>query len=163
MNRMKSTIPVIIVAAALASSSCAQVPAAAPFSKSDWKVTRVTCPAGCAEQTLRFLQSQMGRKVQLSATMLEAPFLDKCDGKVRWQLHDGSAATVVGEVNRGAAPEGRRVRSADLGDIAPEAIVTSGVALCDGRYGELPMARVLLLEPDRLVILFEQQSFIELR
>jgi len=42
-------------------------------------------------------------------------------------------------------------------------VVTGAAALCAGRYGELIMARILVVTPQRIIILFEQQSLIELR
>jgi len=80
MTHSKAGIALILAAATFASASCAQAPVASPFSKPDWTVAKVSCPAGCADQTLHFLQSQIGHKVQLSGNALEAPFLDKCDG-----------------------------------------------------------------------------------
>jgi len=162
MTHSKAGIALMLAAATLASASCAQAPVASPFSKPDWTVAKVSCPAGCADQTLHFLQAQIGHKVQLSGSALEAPFLDQCDGKVRWQLHDGSPELVLAAVNKGAASARRPVRPADLA-LTPGAMVTGGAALCAGRYGELVMARVLVVTSQRVIILFEQQSLIELR
>lgn len=162
MKHMGVKISAALAAAALASISCAQAPAAAAFSKADWTVTKVSCPIGCPEPIRRFLQSQLGQKLHLSTTALDAPFLDKCDGEVRWQLHAAPLTTVVAAVNRGVAPGQQLVRAADLA-LAPDTLVTSGAALCAGRYGALTMARVLTVTADRVVFLFEQQSLIELR
>ena len=40
---------------------------------------------------------------------------------------------------------------------------TTAVALCHGGAGEATQARLLAIEPDRVLVLFEEQSVIELR
>ncbi|WLI90504.1 hypothetical protein Q4S45_05110 [Massilia sp. R2A-15] len=100
--------------------------------------------------------------MNLSATSLDAPFLDKCEGTVRWELRDHAVATVIGELNRGTAPGAKRISAADLGTAQPGEI-GSGVAMCSGRYGELAMARAPLVATNRILLLFEESSLIELR
>lgn len=132
-----------ITLAALTLCACALARAPQPFSKHDWKIARVSCPAGCAEATMRFLRAQVGHSVNLSATSLDAPFLDKCEGTVRWELRDSASAAVIEELNRGIAPGAKRLSVADLETVQPGPI-GNGVAMCGGRYGELPMARAPL-------------------
>ena len=54
------------------------------------------------------------------------------------------------------------LKAADLG--LPEgATLHRAVAWCAAGGYDVPVARLLSIEPDRIVVLFEQQSLIELR
>lgn len=160
--RVGALLPAGTALAALALCACALARAPQSFAKSEWKVARVSCPSGCGEATTRFLRAQVGRPVHISATSLEAPFLDKCDGAVRWELSDRPVAAVIDELNRGIAPGTKRIGAADL-ETAQSGVVGNGIATCRGRYGEMAMARAPLVAPDRIILLFEEHSLIELR
>lgn len=162
MRRRSAIHWVAVTLATFALGACAHAQPPHPFSKPVWKVARVSCPAGCAQTTLRFLRNQIGRSVQLSTTSLEAPFLDKCEGAVRWEVRDSALATVIDELNRGIAPDARRISPADL-ETSPKPQIGNGVAMCSGRFGDLTMARAPVIARDRIVLLFEEHSLIELR
>jgi hypothetical protein len=157
---------VLLLAAALAAGPThAQGPIAAvaePFAKPDWTVARAWCPIGCSEATTTLLKDQVGRAVHLGAARLEAPFLDACEGSVRFGVRLQSPADLVAEVDAALAPRARRLAVADLGVAAAE-IVHSAWALCHGATGETTFARLLVIAPDRVLLLFEEQSLVELR
>ena len=147
--------------------ACAQqapaVAAAVPlFSKQHWKVTAGTCPIGCSDATRKFLSSQIGREVQLSSTQFAAPFDDPCEGALRYETRVVPASAVVADVNKGVAPAHRQMVPADL-KLDAAGSITTAVALCHGGAGESTQARLLAIEPDRVLVLFEEQSVIELR
>jgi hypothetical protein len=162
MKRWRALHRVGMTLTALALCSCALARDPQPFSKTEWKVGRVSCPAGCGEPTLRFLRAQVGRSVHLSAAYLDAPFLEKCEGAIRWELRNNPVATVMGELNGGITRGAKQISPADL-EISQRSEITNGVAMCSGRYGELAMARALLVTSDRIILLFEEHSLIELR
>ena len=149
---------VAAVLVALATPACAQqVDADAPFAKSAWKVAKVGCPAGCSAATAAVLKGQVGQPVQLSATQLVAPFVDPCEGQVHVSL---KTMPVVADVNKGMAPGRKRLAAADLG-VGGSAL--SGWARCQGRAGDTNLQRLLVVAANRVVLLSEEQSLIELR
>jgi hypothetical protein len=159
-----------VLALALAAQACAQGPgasaavSAAPalFAKAQWTVARGWCPVGCSPATLAFVQGQAGQAVKLAATRMEAPFLDPCEGTVRFDDKPQTGAQVVAVVNQGLAPGHRRLAPADIG-LSEQGTTRTAVALCRGPAGEMSMARLLSVEPDRVLVLFEEQSVLELR
>jgi hypothetical protein len=149
-------------AAGPAFAQAAPVVVPEPFAKPDWTVARAWCPIGCSEATTRLLKEQVGRQVHLGPARLEAPFLDACEGGVRFGMRTQSPAELVEEIDAALAPRSRRVAVADLG--VPEAEpVHSAWALCHGAAGETTFARLLVVAPDRVLLLFEEQSLVELR
>ena len=164
MKRVRRLVP-LVAAALVAGSGFAQgrvVASAEPFSKVDWAVARAWCPIGCSEATATFLKEQVGRAVHLGAARLEAPFLDACEGSVRFGLRSQSPEALVEEVDAALAPRARRMAVSDLGVPASES-VHSAWALCHGAAGETTFARLLVIAPDRVLLLFEEQSLVELR
>jgi hypothetical protein len=143
--------------------AAAEAGAAAPlFAKSQWKVASASCPLGCAEAMRDFLNAQTGRPVRLAADLVDAPFLDACPGNVRWVPSTDTLAGLGEELSRAHPPAPRPFTAAELGvhDGAP---LRRAVAYCAADGAEVPVARLLSIEPDRILILFEQQSVIELR
>jgi hypothetical protein len=136
---------------------------AAPlFAKSQWTVVSTSCPVGCAEAMRQFLQAQTGHTVQLGANRFEAPFLDPCDGNLRWVPSTVTFPQLVDELARTNPLDGGTLKPADVG--LPEgAPLHRAVAYCASGGFDLPFARLLSIEPDRIVVLFEQQSLIVLR
>ncbi len=147
--------------AALAAHACAQqVDAAAPFAKAAWTVSKAWCPAGCSAATAGVLKAQVGQAVRLSTTQLVAPFVDACEGQVRVSLRTVPVDEIVADVNKGVAPGRKRLAAADLG---VDGAALSGWALCHGAAGDMNLQRLLVVAPDRVVLLSEEQSLIELR
>lgn len=161
---MKARAILALLAAATA-QACAQQdsgPAASPFSKPHWTVAAVSCPIGCSEGTRDFLQTQLGHEVDLTSTRLAAPWDDPCEGTLRWDVHAAPTADIVADVNRGVAPTHRQLTAADL-KLDPAGRTTTAVALCHGAGGDMTQQRLLSVEPARILVLFEEQSVIELR
>jgi hypothetical protein len=132
------------------------------FAKSQWTVAATSCPVGCADAMRDFLKAQTGRGVRLAADRVEAPFFDTCDGSIRWVPSTSTFAELAGELAKSHPLDNGVLRAADLG--LPEgATLHRAVAYCVAGGYDLPLARLLSIENDRIVILFEQQSLIELR
>ena len=161
-RRMALLLAVAVAQAGAQSGPGASAPASEPFAKPDWIVARAWCPIGCSEATQAQLKAQLGAVLHLAAGRLDARFVDACDGSVRYSVKTVAAAVVVGEVNEGLAPHQRRLAPADLG-VAASAQVTTAWALCHGAGGDMNFAHLLLIAPDRVVLLSEEQSLIELR
>ena len=133
---------------------------ATPLAKSTWVVARAWCPVGCSAATEGVLKAQVGQPVQLSATALVASFVDPCEGRVHLALKSVATAEIVADVNKGVAPRHRRLAANDLG-VQGDAV--SGWVLCNGATGDIDLQRLLVVEPDRVLLLSEEQSLIELR
>jgi hypothetical protein len=131
------------------------------FAKSQWTVASTSCPIGCGDAMRDFLKAQMGHAVRLSATTFEAPFLDPCEGNIRWVPSTSTFAELAAELARSTL-DGSTIKAADLG-VAEGATLHRAVAYCASGGFDLPFARLLSIEPDRIVVLFEQQSLIVLR
>lgn len=148
--------------------ACAQQGASAPtsapalFSKQHWTIASATCPIGCSEQTRAFLKGQVGGSVELGTTLLAVPFDDRCEGSLRYVTRTMPTAALVAEVNQGVPPSHRQMTPADL-KLDPQGTATTAVALCRRGSGETTQQRLLSVEPDRVLVLFEEQSVIELR
>ena len=147
---------------AMLSAGARAADAATPFTKPDWKVAAVSCPIGCSDATRKFLQTQVGGTVRLSPTRFAAPWDDPCEGALRYDARFVPSTAVVAEVNRGVASSHRQMMPADL-KLDPLAATTTAVALCRGAKGEAMQQRLLVIEKDRILVLFEEQSIIELR
>jgi hypothetical protein len=146
---------------ALCAQACAQQDGPTPsVVKPSWVVARAWCPAGCSAATEGVLKAQVGQPVQLSATTLVAPFVDPCEGQVHLALKSVAPAAIVADVNKGVAPGHRRLAASDLG-VAGDAV--SGWALCKGAAVDVNLQRLLVVAPDRVLLLSEEQSLIELR
>ena len=140
----------------------AQTGAAEPrsLSKEDWVVHQISCPFGCSAYTRNFLAKQVGRAVHLSAQRVEVPFDDSCNGTPIYSWYEQSTPDLLQELKLGHGP-GRRVsaKSLKLGDKP----VTGARVFCEEASGKNLIARLLTVEPTRILILFEEQSLIELR
>ena len=160
-------LAVLLMAAAMPAGAqqdtvVAPVPAAVSFAKPDWLVARAWCPIGCSEATQSLLKAQVGAVVHLSDHRLQAPFVDACAGSVRFKGQAVAAGAVAAEINRTLAAGVRHLAASDLG--LPEAApVTTAWALCHGAAGETNFVRLPVVAPDRVILLFEEQSLIELR
>ena len=147
--------------AAVAVQACAQQASAqAPLAKTTWTVAKAGCPAGCSTPLQAVLTSLVGVPVQLSPTQLTASFVDPCEGQVHLDLKPTPVADIVAEVNKGRAPGRKQLAAADLG---ASGTPLSGWALCRGAKGDLNLQRLLVVAPDRIVLLSQEQSLIELR
>ncbi len=145
-----------------ASAPAPEQAASSPFSKQDWRVARGSCPIGCSEGTRQFLQTQVDGRVTLSPTRFAARWDEPCEGVLRYDVRAVPATAVVAEVNKGVAPSHRQMTSADL-KLDPLAATTTAVALCRGAQGDSTQQRLLAVEPDRILVLYEEQAIIELR
>jgi hypothetical protein len=156
--------------AAVAVQACAnpgageagQAPAIEAFAKSDWIVAKAWCPIGCSESTRNLLMAQVGGVVHLSASRLDASFIDACEGSVHYSGRTVAPSAIVAEFNKGLAPAQRRLATSDLG-LADATSVSSAWALCHRAAGDMNFAHLLVIAPDRVVVQFEEQSLIELR
>jgi len=142
--------------------ACAQPPAQPLFAKSDWTVSAVSCPAGCSTLTRDFLQRQVGQHVTLDNGRFDAPFVDRCAGALRYVPRQQPVGQVLAELRRAAPPNAKPLTPASLG-VAGDARLTTATALCSEAAGEMSYQRLLAIEPDRVLVLFEEQSVIELR
>lgn len=155
--------PLFAALALLALQACAQTPAVAPlFAKTEWTVSAVSCPAGCSALTRDFLQTLQGKRVTLTETRFDAPFVDACAGSVRYVARQQAVAEVLNELRRAAPPDARAITPASLG-LASDAVLTTASVLCREASGEMSYQRLLSIEPARVQVLFEEQSVIELR
>jgi hypothetical protein len=172
-DRRRAFLPTVAVAlAAILTTPCASArdKAAADaagtqaplFAKAQWTVAATSCPLGCADAMRDFLRAQTGRAVRLAADRVDAPFLDACSGNVHWIASTDTLADLADELSRAHPPAPRPFTAAELGlrDGAP---LRRAVAYCAADGADVPFARLLSIEPDRILILFEQQSVIELR
>jgi hypothetical protein len=157
-------LALLVAVAAPARDKAAADPGVAPplFAKSQWTVAATSCPVGCADAMRDFLKAQTGRSVRLAADRVEAPFLDTCDGSIRWVPSTSTFTELAGELAKAHPLDSGVLKAADLG--LPEgATLHRAVAYCVAGGYDLPVARLLSIENDRILILFEQQSLIELR
>ncbi len=147
---------------AVGAQACAQQGSgvAAPLAKTTWTVAKAWCPAGCSAATAGVLKTQVGQTVQLSQTQLVAPFVDACEGQVHLSVKSVPVKEIVADVNKGLAPGHRQLAVADLG---ASGSALSGWALCRGAAGDMNLQRLLVVAPDRVLMLSEEQSLIELR
>lgn len=129
--------------------------------RTQWQVAAVHCPAGCSPALRRFLDGTLGQPVEIAPQRFSAGFVDRCDGRVEWRIERRDAAAVVAEVNAAAGPQ-RRLDAQQLQ--LPQGPVTSALALCKPPGGPaLPLARLLSVQPDRVLVLQEEQALLELR
>lgn len=161
---MSKFLPLLIVATAFHMAAClayASDGSSSPkFSKHDWKIANAYCPVGCSKKIRSFLKGYIGEMVEVSASKLNAPFLDECDGEVHIALKTTSAQTVIDEINKGMEPT-RKITLKNLK--IRSGPVVSGIAYCNSDDLNLPFARLLSIETDRILVLFEEHSIIELR
>lgn len=126
-----------------------------------WTVAGLHCPLGCSPEIRAFLQSQVGQTVLLGEHRFEVPFMDRCEGEVRVDRRERPTVAMLRELRDGAAP-GRTLDAKSLQLSAPT--VSSAVVFCrTGSGPELPLARLPLVEPGRILLQFEEQSLLELR
>lgn len=137
-------------------------PAQPLFAKPDWTVSAVSCPEGCSAPTRDFLQQQLGRHVTLDDSHFDAPFVDRCAGSLRYLPRQQSVADVLAELHRAAPPNAQPPTPASLG-VAGGARLTTAAALCREAAGEMSYQHLLAIEPGRVLVLFAEQSVIELR
>lgn len=153
----------ILLCAALLAMSCCGVAqdasSASPFSKTQWVVSGGYCPVGCSSAVAAFIKSQVGTKVVLSSSQLSASFLDKCDGSVHYKYEVMDADRLASDLSQGQV-ETKRFTRANMQIDSPR--VTTAMAFCHSDGSDSTMARILSIEPDRVRILFEEQSIIEL-
>ncbi|MFG6485504.1 hypothetical protein ACG04R_02400 [Roseateles sp. BYS78W] len=153
----------IVTLLALATlQACAQPPTQPLFAKTDWTVSAVSCPAGCSALTRDFLQKQLGQHITLDDNHFDAPFVDRCAGSLRYLPRQQPVADVLAELRRAAPPNAKPLTPASLG-VAGDARLTTATALCREAAGEMSYQRLLAIEPGRVLVLFEEQSVIELR
>ncbi|WKB53847.1 hypothetical protein [Eleftheria terrae] len=133
----------------------------AVFSKTAWRIEAVSCPAGCSEETRRFLDGLKGKEVALGEQTFSAPFADSCDGQLSVRLQSLPAKDVAQRVNLGLPPRKAKLTPRQLG--LRQDPVKTGSVNCTSDKLESPLATLLSVEPGRVLVLFEQQSVIELR
>lgn len=131
------------------------------LSKLEWVVTKTSCPIGCSQFTQKFLNSLTGSKVNIGAIKLSSSFIDDCDGKLISMISPKSVNQIVDSVNLGVAPNHRKLSVSDMG--IKQDTTESGFVFCRTANGDNPLIQFLSVEHDRLLILFEEQSIIELR
>jgi hypothetical protein len=149
----------------IALQACAQPPAPANvalFAKAEWTVTAVSCPAGCSALTRDFLDKQLGQRVTLADGRFDAPFVDRCAGQLRYLPRLRSVGEVLAELRRAGPPSAKPLTPASLG-VASNAQLNTANVLCREAAGEMSYQRLLAIEPARVLVLFEEQSVIELR
>lgn len=147
-----------VLLASLLASACQGDP---PPSPRDWQVAEIHCPLGCNAELRAFLRGQIAQAVTISTEPLQAPWLDACEGRVRWVQQRRAVAQLLQELNQGVGGKAR-FKAEDLG-LADGAQVVSAIAYCRSASSELTMARAPVWEAQRVLLLFEQQSLIELR
>lgn len=135
-------------------------PAPLPTARTTWTVARAWCPLGCSATLQRLLKADVGQPVQLSASALTASFIDPCDGQVHLELRATPVADIAADVNKGLPPGHRRLSAASLGATGAP---LSGWALCKGAAGDVNLRRLLVVTPERMLLLDEEQALIELR
>lgn len=91
---------------------------------------------------------------------VSASFLDKCDGNVHYTYEVMDADRLASQLSQGQS-EAKRFTKKNMRIESPK--VTTAVAFCNSGGSDSTMARILSIEPDRIRILFEEQSVIELR
>ena len=153
------------LAAGVALQACAQQapapqPNSTPAVKTTWIVSKAWCPAGCATPLQVVLKSLLGQPAQFSASQLTASFIDPCEGQVHVEVKPTPVEDIVADVNKGVPPGRKALTAADLG---AEGAPLSGWALCRGAKGDMNLQRLLVVAPDRVLLLSEQRSLIELR
>jgi hypothetical protein len=150
-------------AAALLAIACAGTdgePSTAALSKSHWTVARSWCPASCPPEILEFLEGFRGATVELAQDRVKVPFIDECEGHVSLVLQRTKVAAIVRALNEARRPD--QPVTAQLIGLAGDT-VTSGIANCAHDGLTWPLVRILAAEPDRVLLLFEDQSLVELR
>lgn|GEM_PF-3815272 len=148
------------IAANLAYASDASPSTNSPLSKAHWKIAKTYCPVGCSPEVKAFLKGYAGEVVDISPAQFTAPFIDRCEGEVQVIFKIAPAQAIVDEVNQGIG-QGRKMTIKDLA-IRKNAN-TSAIAYCKSGDTNLPIARILSIQPNRILVLFEQQSIVELR
>ncbi|MBM7131845.1 hypothetical protein [Dyella mobilis] len=148
---------------ALAASCSALAQNAAPtgaFAKTRWVVADGYCPVGCAALVSDFIKAQVGTAVTLSNNQFSAPFLDPCSGTVHFQYATLETRQLASELSQGLS--GKKQFTAENMRLASPRVLTA-LALCNSDGSDSTMARILSIEPDRIRVLFEGWSIIELR
>ncbi len=160
---LAAPLALLAVGAAARDKAAPEAGGAAPlFAKPAWTVASTSCPVGCADAMRDFLKAQTGRSVRLDAEHIDAPFLDTCNGTLRWVASTSTFRELASELAKTNPLDNGVLKAADLG--LPEgATLHRAVAYCAAGGFDIPVARLLSIEPDRIVVLFEQQSLIELR
>lgn len=134
--------------------------ASSSLTKEHWNVARTYCPVGCSKQLQKFLNNQVGKPVDISDTQFSAPFLDTCDGRVGMVFNTSNADSVLLDINKGMSPK-NVISANDLNlDRGP---INTAIVYCDTGDLNLPIATLISVESNRILVLFEQQSIIELR
>lgn len=142
-------------------SYACDTPIKGKFSKQEWRVTKVYCPVGCSNDLMAFLKSYQGKTVQLSPVIYEAPYADPCDGEVHMKFEKKGAKSVIEDLNRGVEPRRRKMSVTNLK--LPTGVVTGATIFCKTADYDLPVGRLLSIEPEKVLVLFEGPSIIELR
>ena len=135
-------------------------PVAASLAKSEWVVARGFCPAGCPGEILSFLDGFRGAPVEIGPDRFTAPFVDRCEGQVSLELGPRPTADLIQSLAEAWGP-GPPVTAQSLG-LARDT-VTGGVVNCTHEGLTWPIVRILTAEPDRMLLLFEERSIVELR
>jgi len=162
MKKLTTMFPLAaLVLQAWAQTSESESLSTNPFQKENWRVAAFSCPRGCSASTRNFLGSMVGKPVVLGEDKFEAPFVERCEGKIRFVLRRTPAQAVIDELNQGAASGHSRMKPEDLNLGHGEN--TSAVALCRTESGEASYQRLLLIDSHRVLVLFEEQSVLELR
>ncbi len=124
-----------------------------------WRVASTNCALGCSAQMRSFLKQYLGQSVELSAERLSAPFLDSCEGRVRVELIQQNVASLLNELNQSHGKK-KKFSAKELHITTPEVI--SGTIFCIMNGQSFPIVRLPVVAEKRILILFEEQSLIEL-
>lgn len=161
MRRSQMLQYVIVALLIVLGTGLAIASGASSFPKRQWHVAKVFCPIGCPHDVISFLNQYRGKAVEISPSRFKAPFTDTCDGEVHIDITETSASEVVKELNEGVKPSRRRFSTNNLK--ISSGPMRSAVVYCKDAGVDLPMARLVSIAEDRILVLFEEQSIIELR
>src|SRR5262245_46003921 len=121
-----------------------------------WYVVGARCPTGCSFDLRVRLSGRLSQPLTMTAHRFDAPFLEPCEGVISFDLH----SQTVDALNLGLG-EWPRLTPKNLGLHSDSRY--GGVVSCRAGDATLPFAQIVSLEPDRMLLLQEEGSILDLR
>lgn len=131
------------------------------FHNQEWKLSKILCPATCTGETKAFFQPYLGSTVSLGPNQFSGKLFDDCTGSVTVELAQQSRQQQIAELRQTLPPK-RKFFPTILR--LPERPMGAWVYCRDeAKKGRNTLARILSIEQDRVLVLFENHTVLELR
>ncbi len=133
----------------------------AEFHNQEWKLSKILCPATCTRETKAFFQPYLGSTVSLGPNQLSGKLFDDCAGSVTVELAQQSRQQQIAELKQTLRPK-RKFSPAILR--LPEQPIGAWVyCRAEATQDRNTLARILSIEQNRVLVLFENHTVLELR